>query len=421
MKKNLIVLQDGYKECGAASLLSIIRYYHGNISIQRLVELTNTDKLGTNFYNLKVAAEKIGLEAEAYKVKNVLDLMEVKKPFLCQWIDHQYEHFVVVYEIKKNKIIVMDPAVGSRDVSREEFMKIWTGYIMIFSPKIKLAFYKEEKYLNKIIRQTIQKNKSIVLNILLLSSIFTVFSCLYALYFQIVLDYVVDTVQNNLLIVTFLFSIILVVKCIASFFRNELLIYLNQKLDCSTFLNTFQKVLLLPYSYYKNRTTGEMISRINDLIYVKNILNKIILTVFLDIMIFVISGIILLFLNPILFLFLVLIILIYVIIFYIFRPILKRYTKINQKNSADINSYLIESISGFETIKNISMESVVNERMEEMYINALNDSFIYDNMSNLEIFMKDFVSLIGMLLISFLGFHLVMNGKISIGGLITYT
>ena len=48
MKKNLIVKQDGYKECGAASLLSIIRYYKGNISINKLVSLTKTDKYGTN-------------------------------------------------------------------------------------------------------------------------------------------------------------------------------------------------------------------------------------------------------------------------------------------------------------------------------------------------------------------------------------
>ena len=55
MKKSLIVLQDGYKECGAASLLSIIRYYGGNISINKLVNLTKTDKFGTNLYNRLVS------------------------------------------------------------------------------------------------------------------------------------------------------------------------------------------------------------------------------------------------------------------------------------------------------------------------------------------------------------------------------
>ena len=55
------VLQDGIKECGAACLLSIIKYHGGNVSLERLLELTKTTKEGTNFYNLGEAAKEIGL------------------------------------------------------------------------------------------------------------------------------------------------------------------------------------------------------------------------------------------------------------------------------------------------------------------------------------------------------------------------
>lgn len=421
MKKNLIVKQDGYKECGAACLLSIIHFYHGNISINRLVELTQTDKNGTNFYNLKIAAEQIGIEVMGFKVEDIFSLLEIKKPFICQLIDHQYEHFVVVYEIKKHKVLMMDPNIGFRKLSIEEMKQLWTGYIMIFNPKKKLANYQEEKFLNKIIIETIQKNKGIVLNILLLSIIFSITSFAYALYFQIIVDFVIDTIPSNLLTITFLFSILLLIKCCASFFRNELLIYLNQKIDCSILLNTFQKILLLPYSYYKNHTTGEMISRINDLIYVKNILNKIILTVFLDIIIFLGSGIILFITNRLMFCILVLIILIYFLIFNIFRPVLKKYTDINQINNATLNSFLTESINGFETIKNIHMESIVNRRIEKLYLKSLNDSFIYEQFSNLEFFIKEITSLIGLLLVEFLGFYLVFKGSLSLGQMMTFT
>ncbi len=420
MKKFLIVKQDGYKECGAASLLSIIRYYKGNVSINRLVELTYTDKSGTNFYNLKNAAEKIGLEAIGYKVAQASSIKEIKQPFLCQLVDHHYEHFVVVYEVKKNKVIVMDPASGFRTISFDEFVKQWTGYIMIFSPKRKLLFHKDERYLNQIIMETMKKNKGIILSILLLSIIFALVSCLSTVYFQMFLDFIVDTTKNNLLALTFLFAVLLIIKCVTSFFRNELLIFLNQKIDCSLLLNTYRKLLLLPYSYYKNRTTGEVVSRINDLIYVKNILNKIILTVCLDFIVFICCGVILLYVNPVLFLFLIIVILIYGIVFCIFRPILKNYTHINQKNNATMNSFLIESISGFETIKNIGTESIMNERMEEIYTNCLDDSFAYDNISNLELFLKELISGIGILLIEFLGLSFVMDGKLSIGIIFTY-
>lgn len=415
MKKNLIVKQDGYKECASACLLSIIRYYGGNISINKLVDLTKTDKTGTNFYNIKLAASEIGLEGIGYKVDDLNKLKTVKTPFICQVIEKNYEHFIVVYSFKKNKLEMMDPAFGKKVIELDEFEKSWTSYIMTFSPIKKLPIFKEEKYLNKIIKETILKNKGIVFNILLLSIIFTLVSFVYTFYLQLVLE---DF--DYLLIITFIFSLLIITKCITSFFRNQLLIYLNQKIDYTCILKTFQKVLLLPFNYYKNRTTGEIISRINDLIYVKNILNKIILTVLLDLILFVSSSIILSFLNIKMFVILVLISLIYIFILYVFKPKLKEYTNINQINQADINSFLVESISGFETIKNLNMESLFMERMEDIYVGALNDSFVYDNISNLEIFLKELVSLIGILLVTFLGLKYVSVGILTIGNVFSF-
>ena len=421
MKKNLIVLQEGYKECGAASLLSIIRYYRGNVSMTRLIELTQTNQEGTNFYYLKKAAEEIGLEAVGYEVENIQSLKKIKRPFICQFISNKCEHFVVVFEIKKDKIILMDPAVGEKTLSIKEFQSKWTSNIMIFSPAKQLTFYKEEKYLNKIIVETIRKNKAIVLDILLLSIIFMITSFACTTYFEFILDYVLDTNLNNLLVITLIFSILLLIKSTTSYFRNKLLIYLNQKNDCSVLLNTFQKLLLLPYNYYKNRTTGEMISRVNDLIYVKNILNKIILTVFLDCIIFICFSIILWLKNPRMFLLLVLIILINIIIFNLFRPKLKKNIELNQINSAILNSNLVEIISGFETIKNMHLEGIINQQIEKIYIKALNDNYQYEDISNLELYIKDMISLIGTLIIQFLGFVMVMKNQMSIGSFLTFT
>ena len=421
MKKNLIVKQDGFKECGAASLLSIVRYYGGNISINKLLEMTRTDKAGTNFYNLKDAAFNVGLEAIGYKIENSNNLSEIKVPFICQLINHNYEHFVVVYSVKRNKIVMMDPAVGECVVSFLEFQKLWTGYVLIFSPIKKLAFYQEKKYLNEVILKTLKSNKRIVYNILFVSIIFTIASCIGTLYIQTILDYILGTEIHNLIIITFFFAIILIIKCISSFFRNQLLIIINQKLDCSIFINVFHKILLLPYSYYKNRTTGEITSRINDLFYVKNIINKIILTVLLDVIICMCSSIILFNISPLLFFLLLVIIMIYIVILYIFRPILKKYTDINQKNSASIESYLIESINAYETIKNMSNEDNVKEKMANVYTKALSDNFVYENISNLELFIKDIVYLIGILLIELLGFILIFNNKISLGTFLTFT
>ena len=421
MKKNLIVLQDGYKECGAASLLSIIHYYKGSISMARLVELTNTNKEGTNFYQLKQAAEKLGFNANGYKTNNYNTLQEIETPFIIQIIDKNYEHFCVVYTMKKNKVIVMDPAIGQREILIEEFNNVWTGYILILRPIKKIETYQETKYLNTIIKEILIKNKSMIFTILFLSLFYTIFSCICSFYLQFIIDFILESTKNNLLIITFIFGILSLFKIISSLFRNQTFLIFSQKLDYLIFLRTFKKIILLPYSYYHSRTTGEMISRLNDLIYVKNFIHQLILTVCLDGIILIASGMILILMNVKMFLFMVMIILIYFAIFLVFRPWLEKYTKLNQQNNAAIQSFLTETISGIETIKNMNIESTINERMETLYLKSLNDNFFYQNINTMELFLKELITTIGILLFQFIGIYFVMNQKLTLGYLMSLT
>jgi len=132
--KKIMVLQDGIKECGSACLLSIIKYYGGNVSRERLLELTKTTKDGTNFYNISQAANEIGLISKGYKMDDISKLYEIEKPFISQIVINNYNHFVVIYKIKNGNITVMDPAKGILKLNIDEFCKIWTGYILMLEP-----------------------------------------------------------------------------------------------------------------------------------------------------------------------------------------------------------------------------------------------------------------------------------------------
>lgn len=420
MQKKLIVLQDGFKECGSAALLSIIRYYKGNISMSRLLELTKTDKNGTNFYQLKEAAREIGLDSKSYKVNSLEELIKLDCPCICQIINNNYNHFVVVYKINNKKVIIMDPARGKVIMSKDDFDSLFTGYIMIFNPFKKLLFFTPNKQLNNLILNIIINNKSFIINIFLLSVLFTIFTCLYSFYFKVIIDNVLTTNYSNLIIITLIFAIIIIFKCLTNYLRNYLLMHLNQKIDLSIILHTFNKVLRLPYHYYKNKTTGEVISRINDLAYIKNMLSQIIITVFLDLIVSIVGGIILFNINKVMFLILVVIMFIYIALLYLFRPFIKKMTNINQENNALINSFLVESISGFETVKGLNIEKIMERKMEKLYTNALNNNLSYEKISNVEMFLKDIVNYLGLLIVTFIGCKFIMDGELTIGTLVTF-
>ena len=296
MKKKLIIKQDGFKDCGAACLLSIIRYYGGDIARGRLIELVKTTKDGTSFYNISLAASHLGFAAKGFKVDEIDKIKEVNLPFISQVNKNGYMHFVVVYKINNNKILIMNPSTGKEVIDIFDFSNMWTGYILLLEKVSELPVYKSNKIIKKIIFKVLNDNKSNIIIVFILSVIFTLLSCIVGLYSQIVFDKVIDTELHNLKLITIVFFILYIIKNITSFIRNHLLIYLNQKLDVTLLIESFCKVILLPFNYYKNKKASEVLSRINDLSYIKSFISKIIVTILLDILLFIISFIIIF--NP---------------------------------------------------------------------------------------------------------------------------
>ena len=418
--KKITVIQNGIKECGAACLLSIIKYYGGNVSLERLVELTHTTKEGTNFYDIKEAAKEIGLNSKGYKIDDIEKLIEIEKPFISQIVKNNYSHFVVIYKIKNNKITIMDPANGMMMMTINEFEKIWTGNILILEPYKKLPIYNEDNYIFFLIKDIIHNNKKIIFNLFSLTTITTLFTCIYSYYFKTIIDYVINTNKLNLLIITIIFLLICFIKTFTEYLRNNLLLYLNQKLDLSIITKTTDKIISLPYSYYKNKTTGEMISRINDLFYIKNVISKIIITIFLDLILSISTIIILFRINKVMTLYLFVIVILYLVVFMIFRPIIKNMTNITQEDNAKINSLLVESISSYETIKGLNLEKLFQRKINKLYLSSINNNLNFSKIMNIQDLFNNLIEGIILLFIIYLGSTFIMDKSMTIGSLITY-
>lgn len=421
MKKDLIVIQDGAKDCGASCLLSIIRYYGGNISKEKLIDMTKTTKDGTTFFGISSAAESLGLTTKSYKVDDIDKIKKIIPPILCQINNNGYNHFIIIYKIYNNHLLIMDPSKGKEVIDLFDFNNIWTGYIMLFEKNLPLINNKENKIFGKIIKEVIIKNKGNILFITILSLIITTSTCLASFYSEVVFDKVIDTEINNLIFITLIFFILFIIKNITNFIRNHLLIYLNQKLDISIILNAFSKIILLPYRYYKNKTTAEVLSRINDLSYVKKFISKIIITIFLDTLVFIIAFIIIYTINRKILNIFILTEILYLIIILIFNKTIKKYTIQSQKNIALINSAIVESVSSFETIKGLNIEDNMIYKFSQKYSKALNTNYNLEKLNNTISLLKELVTDISLLLINFYSFKLIMTNHLTIGNYMTIT
>lgn len=418
--KKYVVLQEGIKECGCACLLSIIRYYHGNVSVERLLELTKTNKDGTNFYNLGIAGKELGLMSKGYKVDDTKKLCEINRPFISQIVINQMKHFVVVYKIKNEIMTIMDPAKGMVKMRGYEFEKIFSGNILIFEPYKKLPVYQEDNYVLEILKEIITNNKQLVSNLMGLTLIVTVLTCLYSYYFQIMIDNIKNNDKFNMIIITVIFLIVLVIKLGMEYLRNNLLLYLNEKIDLSIISTTLKKIIFLPYNYYKNKTTGEVISRINDLFYIKNVMVKLLVTIFLDMVLVIVVLGILFMINDKLTWLLLLIVIIYILIWLVYRPYINKMTNITQEDSAQVNSLLVETISSYETIKGLNLECIFSKKNTQLYLKNIDDNINFMRLLNDQEILKDLFERVIILIITGLGIRYVMDESMTLGMLVTF-
>lgn len=363
---------------------------------------------------------EIGLNSKGYQITEIDKLSEIQKPFISQVHINNYSHFVVIYKIKNNKLTIMDPAKGLITLSQDEFKSIYTGYILLLEPYRALPVYQNSNYVLNIVKMIIHNNKSLIMNLLLITILIMLFTFIYSYHFKIIIDNVISTNNFNLLIVTIIFLIILSLKISLEFLRNNLLLYLNQKIDLSIITTTIDKIISLPYSYYKNRTTGEMISRINDLFYIKNVISKFILTIFLDILLAVCTLIILFKISWKMTLILFIITILYFLIFLIYKNSIKTMTNNLQESNAKVNSLLVESISSYETIKGLSLESKFKNKINRSYLKFISSNLTIEKLSNQEAFLKDLFEGIFLLFTIYLGAKSIMDKSLTIGSLITY-
>ena len=106
----------------------------------------------------------------------------------------------------------------------------------------------------------------------------------------------------------------------------------------------------VPYLFYKSRTTGEVISRINDLSDIKDVISKLFMTAFVDLVLVVFVFFSLYKINSSLTLIGIVIVILYIIVIKIFNKVFKHYITKNQEDAALVNSYLVECINNIDTV-----------------------------------------------------------------------
>lgn len=398
----------------------IINFYGGNLPIDQIRDLTKTNKNGTTAFHIIEACKSIGFNAEGIKTSlEQLNKENLILPCIAHVvIDGKYKHFVVIYKIdfKNKKIIIADPSCSIKKITFSEFQKMWSGVLITLYPLKKLPLTQNISFIDFLLK-IIKLHKTFVFNIIMLSIFITIFSVISSFYMKNILDAIN---YNNLTIIFIFFLFINIFKILSDFFRNKLLIYLNQKIDLLLTLDTYKKIISLPYNYYHTRTTGDIISRVNDLSIIRNMITKVSLSLFIDLPLALVTFIIFYIINTKLFFISLIIVFIYLLLMIFSKNRITNNINTIQVNKSETMSYMIETINGFETVKSVGNEAQIIDKFEKKYVKFLKNIFKFDNYNNTISILKDLVNAVGYLTIIYVGAKMVILGNLTFGDLLVF-
>ena len=135
MNRRVIVKQNGFKDCGPSCLLSIMKYYGLEASHEEVTYLLKTTNEGTNAFNIINGAKSFGFDG--YGIKCTYEEIinnQIKLPIICHVLKNNMYHFIVIYEVKKSYLVVMDPSSNITKLSYDDFKNMYLGVSLVIYP-----------------------------------------------------------------------------------------------------------------------------------------------------------------------------------------------------------------------------------------------------------------------------------------------
>lgn len=420
--KYYCVKQHDITDCGAACLATISKQYGLKLPISKIREIAGTDKQGTNAYGVVKAAEQLGFTAKGVKGNKEAFFSEFPLPAIAHVvIDGKLLHYVVIHKITKKEVIIADPGKGIVKYFPEDFFKIWTGVLILLVPNSSFKKGNQKKGSLSRFFSLLAPQKKLLLSIFLASILITVFGIVASFYFRFIMDDVVtNSLRGTLTIISIGVIALYLFKSVLEFFRNHLMLYLSQKLDIPLILGYYQHVLSLPMNFFGTRKIGEIVSRFMDASKIRDAISGATLTIMIDTIMAIVGGIVLYIQSPTLFAIAVIMLILYAVVVFAYnKPIRKVNEKIMEENS-QVTSYLVESLNGIETVKSFNSERKTQYETEKLFIRFLRSVFKNGFFSNSQQTITGTIATIGEVVILWVGTIAVLDGKMTIGQLITF-
>lgn len=423
LRRYKYVKQQDQKDCGPASIATVLRYYNSKVSIAKIREASGTSETGTNALGIVKGLEYFNFRVKSIRADmNIFKQEELPYPAIAHIVkDKILLHYIVILKVGKKEIIIADPSEGIKKLTFSEFEEMWTGVIFFTLPNDNYKELRDDNEQLSNILKMILSDKTLITHIILASILIILIGIGTSFYFQTVIDTIIPSgAEKTLHIISIALIISYIFQSTFEYIKGYMLAVFGNRMSIRVMLDYYRHVMKLPMNFFATRKSGEIVSRFMDASKVIDALGSVVLTSIIDVSMVLIVGAVLYFQNQTLFFITIITIPIYAIIIFTF---VKWYEKANQKELEDnalLNSYIIESLNGIETIKASQASKDSVQKVDDLFLEYINSMMKTFNIDNLQTLLKRCIQLVSSGVVLWIGAKLVLKNELSIGQLITF-
>jgi subfamily B ATP-binding cassette protein HlyB/CyaB len=362
-------------------------------------------------------AKKLDVQARKVQVKpGKLDGMPL--PAIALRTDGEY---VVLLQATQGKVLLF----GSKDerpqtVERAQFEAGFSGVLVLMTTRERVAGRQRAFDVSWFIPALV-RYRHILRDVLIASFFLQLLALVSPLFFQIVIDKVL--VHKGLttlevlaigLIVVFTFDVAI------GGLRTYLFAHTTSRVDAELGSKLFSHLTHLPLAYFQARRVGDSVARVRELDTIREFLTSSALTVVIDLFFAIVFLAVMYVYSPTLLLVVLITLPLYAIIVLTVAPLLR--AKIDEKfaRGAENQSFLVESITGVETLKAMAVEPQMQARWERQLAGYVKTGFQAAMLANWGRQAIELVQKLSTVALLFFGARLVINGSMTVGELVAF-
>ena len=404
-------------DSGLACLVTVARLHQLPADLAQIQHEFGTSDRPFDTGDLLRAAKWLGLKAR--KVASSWSrLSETPMPAIARLGETD---FVILAGVRDDQVLIKRADGNAPEtLSRDAFEAEWSGELILLTRRAILSARFSRFDFSWFI-PFILKYRKYLGEVLIASFFLQLFALVTPLFFQVVIDKVLvhrglttlDILGVGLLIVS-------VFEVVLGGLRTYVLAHTTNRIDVALGSDLFRHLLRLPIAYFEARRVGDTVARVRELETIRNFITGSSITVLVDAVFTVVFFAVMYLYSPMLTLVVAATLPFYAILAFTITPALRARLHEKFNRGADNQAYLVEAVSGIETLKAAAVEPSTQRRWEERLAAYVAASFKTTKLSTIANQSASFINKVMVLGILWLGAHLVIEGAITVGQLVAF-